>query len=372
MGLNGLIREITAASNRRRRQRERDLLFSWNLDPDDITEWFEFEALEFDDEINKLFFIIKKYTRKPKITRYVTQNYVRTPIYEEYREQSKIVMKFNKTININKFLNEDILKLDIEHDLILDVIDIIGFIPHWRYQEIEIDKINLKISSLSGGIRFFINEKKNYILEKVNHEEKASNFWLRLFFAPFTLGISFIGFLSKPRAKYNACINAKNKKINSKHIIEIDEININIHKEIRQHNLKIKDKISKLLDQIEIVELEQYESIPEEDGWVMIKEASAYGFDDLKGLKGIYIIKNLTKNIYYVGQSKDIGRRLTQHFKNGKVNNIKFAEDWYAGDVFGFKHNVLQTKDELDSEEKRLIELYDSFTNGYNATGGNQ
>jgi hypothetical protein len=31
----------------------------------------------------------------------------------------------------------------------------------------------------------------------------------------------------------------------------------------------------------------------------------------------------------------------------------------------------LQTKDELDEKEKELIEKYDSFKHGYNATGGN-
>jgi hypothetical protein len=47
-----------------------------------------------------------------------------------------------------------------------------------------------------------------------------------------------------------------------------------------------------------------------------------------KEIKGVYIIHNQTKNKYYVGQSKDVFNRvLKQHFSNGNVKNIIFAED---------------------------------------------
>ncbi|CAG8744537.1 33972_t:CDS:2, partial [Racocetra persica] len=49
---------------------------------------------------------------------------------------------------------------------------------------------------------------------------------------------------------------------------------------------------------------------------------------------------------HYVGQSKDLGRRLNQHFSNGE--------------------------DELDVLEKRKIEEFSSFGKGYNGTGGNK
>ncbi|RIA80580.1 hypothetical protein C1645_745140 [Glomus cerebriforme] len=56
---------------------------------------------------------------------------------------------------------------------------------------------------------------------------------------------------------------------------------------------------------------------------------------------------------HYVGQSKDIGKRLNQHFSNGEVY-------------------FCQTKDELDGLEKQKIEEYNSFDGGYNGTGGNK
>lgn len=88
--------------------------------------------------------------------------------------------------------------------------------------------------------------------------------------------------------------------------------------------------------------------------------------------KGVYVIWNKSKNLYYVGQSKDVYKRLfTQHFNNNNVKNIIFAKDWFDGDEFYYKVIPLQTKDELDEKEKELIEKYDSFKHGYNATAGN-
>ena len=54
-----------------------------------------------------------------------------------------------------------------------------------------------------------------------------------------------------------------------------------------------------------------------------------------------------------------------------------FAEDYFQtaekerDDLFEFMIIPCETKDELDKEEKDLIEKYEEFTKGYNGTSGN-
>ena len=46
---------------------------------------------------------------------------------------------------------------------------------------------------------------------------------------------------------------------------------------------------------------------------------------------GCYVIRNIEKNKYYVGQSKDVLNRVChQHFNGTMVKNIIFAEDYYS------------------------------------------
>jgi len=92
---------------------------------------------------------------------------------------------------------------------------------------------------------------------------------------------------------------------------------------------------------------------------------------------GCYVLCNNEKEKYYVGQSKDVMRRLKQHFKGTEPKNIIFAEDYFTSqwedreNLFSLKIIPLETKDELDATEKELIELYDAFNSGYNGTQGN-
>ena len=92
---------------------------------------------------------------------------------------------------------------------------------------------------------------------------------------------------------------------------------------------------------------------------------------------GCYIIRNRKNAKCYVGQSKDVLKRLRQHFKGTSPQNIIFSEDYFSTapeerqSLFEFKIIPLSTKDELDKTEKDLIEAYAAFTHGYNKTNGN-
>src|ERR1051326_440816 len=83
----------------------------------------------FDKRTNKLFFVIKQYTYTPKIVRYEQVNYVKYPIYDGYSERTKLIRRFDKVINPIKFVNKDILELDLEKQFILSIIEKISIIP---------------------------------------------------------------------------------------------------------------------------------------------------------------------------------------------------------------------------------------------------
>ena len=329
----------------------------------------------FDKRTNKLLFTIKQYTHTPKIARYEQVNYVRYPIYEGYSERIKVIKKFDKVINPIKFVSEDILKLDLEKRFILSIIEKISIIPEWRKKEIELEKIFNLINATKRRKRNYHNEKKGYSFKKTNFNEKPSNFWLRLFFSFFTFGLSFIiGYNSKKNALWNKKINKQNKEWNTSHKTKIDQENSLLLKEIESFNKKMDNIISfnwNLYRQTKNKEI-NYRYKETDDGWREIKHSSDFSFSYLNDKKGVYIIWNKTKDKHYVGQSKNLGKRLNQHFSNGEVRNVIFAKDWYSNDYFCYKFYFCQTKDELDLLEKQKIDEFFAFDRGYNSTGGNK
>lgn len=87
---------------------------------------------------------------------------------------------------------------------------------------------------------------------------------------------------------------------------------------------------------------------------------------------GVYIIYNNTKAKYYVGQSKNVLKRVNNHF-NGHGNGDVYA-DYKYGDNFTIK--MIQLKGSgftsLNELERHTIERYNAFAKGYNKTRGNK
>ena len=330
----------------------------------------------FDKRTNKLFFVIKQFTYTPKIVRYVTRNYVRYPIYEGYSERVKLIRKFDKVINPMRFVSKDILELDLEKHFILSIIEKISIIPEWRKKEIELEKILGSIDDTKRRKRNYHIEKKIYLFKKTNFNEEPSNFWLRLFFAPFTFGLSFYRYNSKKQASLNKEINKENKEWNANHKIEIDQKNSLLLKEIKSFNKEMDDILSSkwnLYWKVKNKEIKLYEE--DEDGWRDLKYSSNFSFSYLNDEKGVYIIWNKTKDKHYVGQAKSVGKRLNDHFPNDggvRHRNPELVKDWCFNDYFLYKFYPCQTKDELDALEKLKIEEYNAFGKGYNKTGGNR
>jgi hypothetical protein len=87
---------------------------------------------------------------------------------------------------------------------------------------------------------------------------------------------------------------------------------------------------------------------------------------------GVYVIHNLSKNMYYVGQAQSVNKRLKQHF-SGRGGNGDIYADYKYGDKFAIQIHKLRDSqfDTLDAMERYYIRLYHADMHGYNKTKGN-
>lgn len=97
-----------------------------------------------------------------------------------------------------------------------------------------------------------------------------------------------------------------------------------------------------------------------------------------KNTPGIYALVNIEKGKCYIGKTKNIGRRITQHIdtlERYAHKNIEMQTDYTAGDRF--KLTILNEYPAdveniyLDYEEAKYIALYESHKkeHGYNTVG---
>ena len=87
---------------------------------------------------------------------------------------------------------------------------------------------------------------------------------------------------------------------------------------------------------------------------------------------GVYIIHNKTKNLYYVGQGKQVLNRVCAHF-TGRGNGDVYA-DYKYGDQFTIRTIALKSSgfSSLNELERYCISYYNAYNRGYNKTRGNR
>ena len=88
--------------------------------------------------------------------------------------------------------------------------------------------------------------------------------------------------------------------------------------------------------------------------------------------EGVYIIHNLTRNIYYVGQSKGVRSRARKHL-DCKSHNKELNRDIARGHKFTVELRSREGSGffDLDTMEMYYISMYEADTKGYNKTVGN-
>ena len=94
-------------------------------------------------------------------------------------------------------------------------------------------------------------------------------------------------------------------------------------------------------------------------------------------MTGIYYIKNLINNKYYIGKSKDILHRFSQHkyyLNNNNHINKHLQNSWNKYGIESFEFSILEECEEalLNEREKYWIEYFNSFENGYNLDKGGE
>lgn len=87
---------------------------------------------------------------------------------------------------------------------------------------------------------------------------------------------------------------------------------------------------------------------------------------------GVYILFNQSKDMYYVGQGKQVFNRINAHF-TGKGNGDVYA-DYKYGDYFTIKTISLENSgfSTLNELERYTIMKYNAYYKGYNKTRGNR
>lgn len=357
-----------------------------------------------------------KVVRYRTVERYVQQNYQRYPIYSDWKIKRSYITK-----NI-KLTNSAIEELDQNADpLIKDFsFEIITWLkndalyPSW-YQKmcleedckiknseqlnakqeetkkldatkaIAIETINQnnllkkqverkeiktkkKISRVENKIEKFHKRKKNLLLSiitfSIYHYLRSPKRLTKL----ETKQTCLLELQSKQRDEINDLIekNEKQTEIINQALALFEKRQAEIAATIAL-NIEEKDKMISEITPLPIT----YE---QDNSFIPLKSMTGLEY---KKIIGCYIIRNKQNLRCYVGQSKDVVKRIRQHFKGTYPNNIIFAEDYFAAkdidkdNLFEVKIIPCTTKDELDRTEKELIEYYDAFNSGYNGTSGN-
>lgn len=412
------INRMISKCNSMKRANEREALINANrnLNKDGDMKYslinVEFAA---ESRVAKLEFLrIQKYRT---IERYVTQNYVKYPIYSDWKTRQKNIKKTVKLTNaILEELNcheDDLIRIFAE-DIILKINDHDLF-PSWLLKKALKENCDDAVADLNNHYKTYVNTHKNmidslqgkngeiynqikdvirevdcvilkYEKRRVRVEKKLDCIRIgahKVAKGIFTLGIySLIMSESCATRSYEKIMSRLNKANNDKKMLEnlikdikstVSQITTAINNNTNQVKAKIKavkDSYVRECDKIKPLDVE----IKKDSNFMPLKSLVGIEYEKIVGC---YIIRNTEKDKYYVGQSKDVLRRLKQHFNGTVPKNQIFAEDYYLSKaedkrmLFEYKIIPCSTKDELDSTEMKLISDYDSRQNGYNSTSGN-
>lgn len=111
------------------------------------------------------------------------------------------------------------------------------------------------------------------------------------------------------------------------------------------------------------------------DEFLKMRNAKIFGrgkYSLKKNFAGVYVLHNTSKDMYYVGQAKEVLNRVNNHF-TGSGNGDVYA-DYKYGDKFIISIIALDMSgyDNLNDLERDTISVYDAYNKGYNKTRGNR
>lgn len=115
--------------------------------------------------------------------------------------------------------------------------------------------------------------------------------------------------------------------------------------------------------------IRKYNSI--NDGYNTKYKSATYLYNHLPNKSGVYMITNMDSLKSYIGFSKDIKRRVRDHFgllRLGEHYTKQMQQDWNKGDQFTAK--VLELTTNQKREEYYIFEI-ETYKHGYNILIGN-
>lgn len=411
-----LNRIISAYKKRKKDNEQTQILAMQGDNRKELEPTYTLQAVRFDDvtRMAQIDFLQKQAYRT--IDRYITRNYEKYPIYSYWKTKTKIITKNIKLTNgelecLNH--NPDFLIKTFAGEIVI-ALNNKSLLPSWfladclnsNYQE-KLQTIDNEFSTYKTDAQNSINNcgwhifktkselaanrqslcEQQKILKKINNTlNKIQSYHSSVLKSIFTLFIYNYLKSSKRKSKFlkkqsniqgriaeiEAAINKNNvciKECVARISAKKEEI---AAKQTETENLKAQEK--KYLTE----HLQEITPLPDVyiDTMDFIPLKNLLGYSYVK-IIGCYVIRNVINQKCYVGQSKDVFKRLHQHFKGTTPKNIIFAEDYYStsqdkqDSLFEVKIIECKTKDELDRTEKQLIFDYEAFTKGYNGTNGN-
>lgn len=129
-----------------------------NLDSKILEEYDFIENLNYNEETKILEFTVKNYLRKTKISRYVQNDYVKTAIYDDESERTKIIKKFSRKLNYKHFLENELEYFQFTKEINDEIIKYLDYIPSWKKKEYDLNKIDDLIAISNNKISYYYDK----------------------------------------------------------------------------------------------------------------------------------------------------------------------------------------------------------------------
>lgn len=410
------IQRFVSADNRRKKEEHRRQLIESNENNlKELPPRFEIEDMKFDFETRVAKITFQETIEYRTVERYVTRNYVKYPIYSHWKMRHR---EINKSI---KLTNSALETLNTNADNLIQMfsseivarLECPDLYPSWFI----IDFLTKEYEEARGKIE---EESERYNQEQREHiyqigktielntamlaqNEKLCNElackgeklsrkieWIEKRTPLYSFALTLVtlgtcGYLVSSRRKES--LSKKKEKLEcsleqlKQEMSQLQEQNDHLSAEIQTYNEKIREneaEVERLLaNECEmfnrsITEVEPLStSLDKADSFVRLKSIMGMDYTEIMGC---YAIRNRENEKVYVGQSKNILRRLKQLFKGTVPQHPAFSEDYYTSsfenkeDLFEVQVVPCCTRDEMDSVEETLVEEYDSRRSGYNTT----
>lgn len=411
--LNRLLSTSRAAKKRKENER---IIKENNGLQKQLEPIYSLDNLDFNEQTRVAKISFQKTVSYRTIERYIQRNYEKYPIYSNWKTKKTFINKSIKLTNTaleSLKSNSDELIREFAFEIITWLKNS-DLIPSWFIkdcieeefkqknleQQKQIDFVkndydNLFLTSTNliaqnNKVKTQINENNSKLQKKIDKItikiNKIKNHKKNLFISIITFSIYyFLGsnyrlnkFLKKEKKLSDLLLS------NQSSIEKLEKQNKNSEQQIQNKRIELNNKIKEIHLILENNKKEREEKLKQviplttefktelDCDFIPLKTIAGIEY---KKIIGCYVIKNRINERYYVGQSKDVIKRIHQHFKGTCPNNIIFAKDYFSAEdkenLFEIKILPCSTKDELDKTEKELIEKYDAFLSGYNGTSGN-